>query len=84
MDELLKYTRAMLLLQLQSAQVEAERNDTPALKLELLLADAGFAHKDIATMLNKSQMAVAKAVSRARSARQRNVAEDAMVGASDL
>ena len=71
MEELVRYLRALLLLQLQAAQVAAERGQALPIKPEVILADAGFSHRDIAGMLGKSQMAVAKAISRARSIRQK-------------
>lgn len=69
MEELVKYLRALVLLQLQTAQDVAERSGRP-LKLALLLADAGLAQKEIADMLGRTTTAVAKEISRGRSARR--------------
>lgn len=74
MEELIRFAKAQLLLQLQAVQILADRNGA-AFKPEVLLADAGFAHKDIAAMLGKSQMAVSKAISRAKTARTRGAVE---------
>jgi hypothetical protein len=70
-EELVKHARALLLLQIQLAQATMEQVGAPPLKLELLLADAGFGHREISVLLSKSQMAVAKAISRGRGARQK-------------
>jgi DNA-directed RNA polymerase specialized sigma24 family protein len=70
MEELVKYLRGLLLLGVSQAQEEAARTGRAQPRLELLLADAGFAHREIAAMLNKSQVAVAKAVSRGRAGRR--------------
>ena len=68
MDELVRLTRAMLLLQINQAQKAA--GEAPAnLKLEVILADAGLAHREIAAILGKSIPAVSKAISRGRIAR---------------
>jgi hypothetical protein len=74
--EELKYARAMLMLQIQVAQTTMEQAGVSPLKLELLLADAGFGHRDIAVILGKTQMAVAKAISRGRGARQRTATQE--------
>jgi DNA-directed RNA polymerase specialized sigma24 family protein len=68
-EELVKYTRALVLLQIQTAQDVAERAGRP-LKLALLLADAGLAQREIADMLGRTTTAVAKEISRGRSARR--------------
>jgi DNA-directed RNA polymerase specialized sigma24 family protein len=70
MDELLRYMKAMVLLQLDMAQRQAADSKGPLFRPELLLAQAGFAARDIATMVDKSPAAVAKAISRARAARR--------------
>lgn len=70
MEELIRYMRAMVMLQLHTAQGMAAGDGGHPLKPEVLLADAGFNTRDIATMLDKSPAAVAKAISRARSARR--------------
>ena len=59
MDELVKYLKALVLLQLH-----ADENGNTH-KPEVLLAKAGFAHKEIADLLGKKQAAVSKAISRA-------------------
>lgn len=76
MEELVKHARAMLMIQIQMAQVEIEQSGAAPLKLELLLADAGFGHRDISLMLGKSTAAVAKAISRGRGARQKAAPQD--------
>ena len=77
MEELVKYLRGLLLLSLSRAQEEAAGTGRGQPRLELLLADAGFSHREIATMLNKSQVAVSKAISRGRAGRR--VSESASV-----
>lgn len=73
MEEMLKYLRALVLLQLEQAQGRAEREGTNS-KLELLLADAGFSNNEVAQMVGKSVAAAAKAISRARAARRGSMA----------
>lgn len=68
MEELIKYMRAMVLLQLRGIQSSTE--DGLPLKAEALLAQAGFTAREIALMLDKSQAAVAKAITRARAVRR--------------
>jgi hypothetical protein len=63
MDELIRYLRALVLLQLHQGA-----DGTGALKPEALLALAGFTHREIGAMLGKNPAAVAQAVSRARRA----------------
>lgn len=71
MEELLRYMRAMVMLQLHSAQTASGRGDAGLpFKPEVLLADAGFSAREIATMLDKTPAAVAKAISRGRSVRR--------------
>ena len=70
MNELAKYLRAMLALSVWSAQQTAERSGVAGPKVELLLADSGFAIKEIGELLGKTPGAVAKAVTRARAARR--------------
>jgi DNA-directed RNA polymerase specialized sigma24 family protein len=69
MEEMVKYLRAMVQLQLLEAQAIAEREGR-AQKFELLLADAGFSNADVAQMLGKTVGATAKAISRGRAARR--------------
>jgi hypothetical protein len=61
MDELVKYMRALVMLQ---ARIVAETQ--PGVKLELLLSAAGLNHKEIAGIIGKSHAAVAKTISRSR------------------
>ena len=61
MDEMVKYLKALTFLQLQ-----AVTGGSAYRKPELLLERAGFTHREIADMLGKTAMAVAKAVSRAK------------------
>lgn len=68
MEELVKYMRALVYLQLQSAAGTSTFG-----KPELLLSRAGFSHKEIADILGKTPGAIAKAVGRAKKAQ----AEDA-------
>jgi DNA-directed RNA polymerase specialized sigma24 family protein len=83
MEDLLRHTRALLLLQIHVVQeAAAARGTGSAPKVELLLADAGFAHREIASMLGKSVVAVAKAVSRGRAAR-RTIIGDATTANSE-
>lgn len=86
MEELTRYMRAMVLLQLHIAQLLSEQRGGPALKAEAMLADAGIPTKEIAVMLGKSPVAVAKAISRARAARRPDgnaVATDPLTGSGD-
>jgi hypothetical protein len=78
MDELVRWMRASVLLQLQS-RVDDEEGGQPAIKAEVLLADAGFSAKEIAGMLYRSPAAVAKAITRGRSARKLASVADASV-----
>jgi DNA-directed RNA polymerase specialized sigma24 family protein len=79
MEELVRLTRAMLLLQI--SQVRAAAGEAPGnLKLEIILADAGFAHREIAAILEKSVPAVSKAISRARIARVKTGEERDIAG----
>jgi DNA-directed RNA polymerase specialized sigma24 family protein len=59
-NELVKYTKALLLLQLRGLN----KADDPA-KPELLLARAGLNAREIADLLGKNSGAVAKAIQRA-------------------
>jgi hypothetical protein len=62
MDELVKYLKAMVALQLR-AQSSA---DEPQVKPEILLNQAGFTAREIAELTGRSQAAVAKALTRAK------------------
>jgi hypothetical protein len=70
MEELIRYMRASMLLQLYSAQAQSAQPGALPFKPEVLLADAGIPPKEIAAILGKSPAAVAKAISRARAARR--------------
>lgn len=70
MDELLRYMRAMVMLQLHNAQAQSLGEDASPFRPELLLADAGFSAREISDMLAKTPAAVAKAITRGRSARR--------------
>lgn len=59
-NELLKYTKALLLLQLESM-----RTSEGGLKAEVLLARAGLNQRDISELLGKNLAAVAKTLQRA-------------------
>ena len=62
MEELVRYMRALLLLQL------SDRLGASQEKPELLLARAGFKVKEIAEFLGKSEAATSKSISRAKDA----------------
>jgi DNA-directed RNA polymerase specialized sigma24 family protein len=59
-SELVKYTKALLLLQVQGLN----RTDEPV-KPEVLMARAGLSAREIAALLGKNSGAVAKAIQRA-------------------
>jgi DNA-directed RNA polymerase specialized sigma24 family protein len=61
MEELLKYMKALVFLQAQSLS-DSEK----PLKPEILLARAGLSYAEIASILDKKEAAVAKAVQRAK------------------
>ena len=84
MEELAKYLRALVLLGLWNAQNGVHAGSSAVPKLELLLADSGFSHKDISEMLSKSQAAVAKAVSRGRATRRGAVSADTSVTEDEI
>jgi DNA-binding CsgD family transcriptional regulator len=68
-EELVKYMRALVLLQLGvAARVSAGSGAGPAatVRSEVLLARSGFSHREIAEMIGKTPAAVAKAISRAK------------------
>jgi DNA-directed RNA polymerase specialized sigma24 family protein len=69
MEQLVKYLKALVLLEVAAAQSTAEREGRPA-RLELLLADAGFSNSEVAQLTGKSASAAAKAISRGRTARR--------------
>jgi DNA-directed RNA polymerase specialized sigma24 family protein len=80
-DELLRYMKALVLLQLQTLP----GTESPT-KPEILLSRAGFPQKEIAEMLGKSPVAVAKTISRARAAQRKNasVADTAVIEPSEV
>lgn len=61
MEELAKYLKALVLFQIQALLDPSE-----VAKPEFLLSRAGFAHKEIADLLEKNPAAVAKAISRGK------------------
>jgi hypothetical protein len=63
MDEMIRYLKALVFLQLQTVT-----GGSAYRKPELLLERAGFTHKEIADILGKTHTAVAKTVSRAKAA----------------
>lgn len=65
MDELIKYVKALVYLQAQQMSGEA-----PLVKSEVLLAKAGLSYKEIAAILGKKELAIAKSLSRARAAKK--------------
>jgi hypothetical protein len=65
-EELVKYLKALVYLQAQ--QIGSE---DAAVKAEVLLALAGLSYKEIAAVLDKNEMAVAKAVNRAKHAKRK-------------
>jgi hypothetical protein len=60
MDELVKYLKALVALQVTSYEA-----GEGSVKTELLLARAGLSHSEIAELLGKNYAAVAKTLSRA-------------------
>jgi DNA-directed RNA polymerase specialized sigma24 family protein len=62
-SELVKYTKALLALHLQSLNKTEE-----PVKPEVLLARAGLAPREIAELLGKNQAAVVKTLERSRKA----------------
>lgn len=70
-DELVKYMKALLLLQLAETHAAATRDGRLTPRLELMLSDAGFGNREVAELLGKSVAATAKAISRGRAARKK-------------
>jgi hypothetical protein len=70
MEELARYLRALVVLQVQLLEVAAARGETVAVRSEVILADAGFTAREIGVMVGKTPAAVAKAISRARATRR--------------
>jgi hypothetical protein len=60
LEQLIKLTRAVLLVQLQALAKPEERE-----KPEVVLGRAGFAAREVAELLNRNPAAVAKAMQRA-------------------
>lgn len=67
MDQLEKYLRALVLLELDSRR---DANDTA--DPQILLSRAGFTGQEVAHLLNKKLAAVQKAVQRARQPARRS------------
>jgi hypothetical protein len=63
-EELTKYMRALVFLQVHQLAGETAFSGKP----ELLLSRAGFTAKEIAAVLGKKEAAVAKAIERAKKA----------------
>jgi DNA-directed RNA polymerase specialized sigma24 family protein len=61
MEELIKYMRALVML-----QARALTESQPGIKLEVVLSVAGLNHREIAEILGKTQAAVAKTISRSK------------------
>jgi DNA-directed RNA polymerase specialized sigma24 family protein len=72
MEELVKYMRALVALQLRSEREEG----VPAAKPELVLAGLGFTSREIADLTGKSHAAVAKTITRAKATLKAAVAVD--------
>jgi hypothetical protein len=75
-EELVRYARALLLLQLKHVAILAETGKGPVVRAEVLLADAGFGAREIADLLGKNYAAVAKALSRARAAKSKEPSQE--------
>ena len=75
-EELVRYARALLLLQLKQVEMSGQAGKGPVVRAELLLADAGFGAREIADLLGKNYAGVAKALSRARAARAKEPTQD--------
>lgn len=65
-EQLEKYLKALVLLQLNGSPEEDRSSQKP----ELLLHKAGFTAAEVADMLGKSKAAAAKAITRARKAEE--------------
>lgn len=61
MEELVKYLKAILAVQMHAGMEEDRRP-----KLELLLHNAGLTAREIGELLGKSEAATSKAITRAR------------------
>lgn len=83
MQELVRYARALLLLQLRQFEAAAQAGAVAPMRAEVILADAGFGAREIADLLGKNYAAVSKAISRARAGRPRERAEDSDVGGAN-
>lgn len=71
MEEMVKYLRALVFLNL-----EARSGETVFAKPELLLSRAGFKVKEIAEIVGKKESAVAKAIERARKSKSTGDQDD--------
>jgi len=75
MDELVKYLRALVYLQVQTLSGEEAFQ-----KPEVVLSRAGFTAREIAEILDKNPAAVAKAITRAKKAARPATAEATITG----
>ena len=66
MEELAKYLRALVLLQIQ-----ATADEDAVSKPEVVLSAAGFGHQEIAELMGKNKAAVAKTISREKASKKR-------------
>jgi DNA-directed RNA polymerase specialized sigma24 family protein len=71
MEEIVKYLKVLIALQLRSEREE----DVPAQKIELILAGLGLTAREISELSGKSQAAVAKAISRGKAAFKTSVSQ---------
>lgn len=69
--EAVKYLKAIMLLQIRQLAEESEQA-----KIEVLLANAGFTHKEIAGFLGRSREAIAKSISRNKQQQVTNGSEE--------
>jgi len=69
MDEMLRYLKALVVMQAEALSAREAEGTKP----ELLLQRAGFKITEIAQMLGKPYTAVAKAISRARTVKSQAV-----------
>ncbi len=74
MEELVKYMRALVLLQVRQLTSREEGAERP--KPELLLSQAGFTAREISELTGKSVAAVSKAIARAKAAVAANAAKE--------
>jgi hypothetical protein len=72
MEELVKYMKALVFLQVQQAT-----GQTTFGKPELLLSQAGFSHKEIGEILGKKANAVGMAIARAKKSADKDGVDNA-------